>query len=126
MKNRREKIREILDTEFSTLKESIGFEAFSDLLDKVTATVMDLSKPKAEIVHIIGPNGSHRLQVDGKSTEWKAPHEIARYGDFVAATDHYIGQLPQVGRLMEVDREHYRTESQQSMSLETVRFSTAT
>ncbi len=52
-----------------------------------------------EIIHQIGPDGFHRLIVDGKKSLFVSPTEIIRIGDFIATTDAFINMLPQVGKV---------------------------
>lgn len=119
---RRERIQHILH-QFTNLRDpAIPHSDFVVTLEEALKAIMDLSKPAHEITHVIGPNGHHRLIVDGVSTEWKSQTEIVRHGDYVAATDFYMGQLPQVGRVTPLDSKSFMTTSQQNLNLTIIPF----
>jgi len=122
MMTRRENINQILMNRFETLKESVGYENFKALALEVTNEIMDLSRPKEEIIHCIGPNGQHRLIIDGKSTSWKQPSELARNGSYIAATDYYIGQVPQLALIKEIDTKEFMVHSQQNLAMTEIAF----
>jgi hypothetical protein len=120
---RRENVRSILIERFSTLRDAAGGnEALNQLVENATTEIMDLTRPPEEIIHVIGPNGQHRLIVDGKTTDWKSQTELATLGDFVAATDFYMGQIPQVSKVRAVDPKHFNTTSQQNLHKTEIKF----
>lgn len=102
----RERIEEIL------VKEGVP----SEKIGTVAAQVVALGRGKSlEIKHQIGPNGYHRLIINGDKSQWTPPTEIIRSGDFVATTDAFINQLPQVGKLFELKGPDFVTESVQTL-----------
>jgi hypothetical protein len=120
---RRERINGLLTERLKTLEESLGHQQFTDLVAEATNDVVEYFKEKiSEVIHVIGPSGQHRLIVDGKTTTWKAQNEICRNGDYVAATDFYFGQLPQVCQIKEFDAEQFMTTSQQHLAMIEIRY----
>jgi hypothetical protein len=113
---RRERIQHILH-QFTNLRDpAIPHSDFVVTLEEALKAIMDLSKPAQEITHVIGPNGHHRLIIDGVSTEWRSQTEIVRHGDYIAATDFYMGQLPQLARITQLDPKSFMTTSQQNLN----------
>ena len=120
---RRERVNGILTERLKTLEESLGHQNFVDLVAEATNDIVEYYKEKiSEVIHVIGPSGQHRLIVDGNSTPWKQSNEICRNGDYVAATDFYMGQLPQVCQIHEFDTEQFMTTSQQNLAMTDVRY----
>jgi hypothetical protein len=113
---RRERIQHILH-QFTNLRDpAIPHSEFVVTLEEALKAIMDLNKPAHEITHVIGPNGHHRLIIDGVSTEWRSQTEIVRHGDYIAATDFYMGQLPQLARITQLDPKSFMTTSQQNLN----------
>lgn len=84
---------------------------------RLTAKIMAIGKGKdLDIKHQIGPNGFHRLIINGEMSEWRPPTDIIRLGDFIATTDAYIDLLPQVGKVFQLRDKDIVTESVQSLS----------
>lgn len=110
------KYRDILEEIFmTTLGDSVPPEKIGEL----TAKVMQIGKIRGvEIIHQIGPNGFHRLVVDGVKTEWHDPSSLIRHGQFVAATDAFINLLPQLSKIFALDpQKDFKTEAIQSLAL---------
>lgn len=122
MMTKREQISLILVSSFGTLKESMGAQEFTDLVALSAQKIIELNKPKEQIIHVVGPNGIHRLIVDGETTPWCQPHEICRFDTIVATTDSFMNQLPQVGYVRPIEAIHFNTVSQQNTNLEILRF----
>jgi len=68
-----------------------------------------------DVKHQIGPNGYHRLIVNGEKSQWTPPTEIIRIGDLIASTDVFINQLPQVGKVFQLKDPDFVTESVQTL-----------
>ena len=120
---RRDRIREIVAAKLRPFTEALGGHSlYESEVEKTVNAIMDLSAPAEEIIHVIGPNGNHRLIVDGESTEWKAQTELAAIGRYVAATDFYMGQLPQVSRITPIDAKQFMTTSQQDLRKSKIEF----
>lgn len=107
MSTLRERIEEIL------IEQGID----SEKIGTVTGRLVALGRGKdVTIVHQVGPNGYHRLIVNGEPTEWTPPTEIIRSGDFIASTDAFINQLPQVGKVFALKAgKDFKTESVQQL-----------
>jgi len=120
---KRERINILLSTRLEPLKESLGHQNYLDLVAAATNDIVEYFKEKdGEVIHVIGPNGQHRLVVDGESTKWRDQNEICRNGKYVASTDFYFGQLPQVGEIREFEAEDFMTTSQQDLNMGEIRF----
>jgi len=94
-----------------------------DKIGTIAGEIMALGKGKGlEIIHEIGPNGFHRLTLNEEKSEWTAPTDIIKLGDFIATTDAFINMLPQVGKVFplkskgEDGRGDFVTRSVQSLS----------
>lgn len=119
---RKDMIRGILVSGFSQLKPVMGAQEFSDLVDEQVKSIIELNKPKEQIIHVIGPDGYHRLIVDGESTKWFPPHEICKSGNLIATTDNFANQLPQLCTIKAIESIHFNTRAQQNLSMEIHRF----
>ena len=102
----REKVEEILISE--------GVE--SDKIGTVAARIVAMGRGNSvKIVHQVGPNGHHRLVINDDKSQWTPPTEIIRLGDFIATTDAFINQLPQVGKVFSLREKDFTTESVQKL-----------
>jgi len=89
-----------------------------EVIGTITAKLMKIGKYTGgkKIVHLVGPNGYHRLIVDDEKSAWAAPNEIVRSGDFIATTDAFMTLLPQVGRVYALSSEKdFETRGVQSL-----------
>lgn len=88
-----------------------------EMIGTLTAQLLAIGRATdGPIIHRLGPNGFHQLEIDGKRSTWHAPTDLIRLGDYIASTDAYIDLVPQIGKIYQIKDKDIRTESVQALT----------
>lgn len=84
-----------------------------------TVPTLNVNRDRPVITHIVGPNATHRLQIERggrvERSPWTPSTEITRLGKYAAVTDAFANQLPQVFRIVPLAGDEFATVTVQKL-----------